>query len=187
MDFATHSELAGRHSFLAASKPAWVNYTEERFDEAVISDMAAQRGTQLHELAHDLVRLRVKLEDNGTTLSQYVNDAIGFRMSTEQILFYSYNAFVTTDAIAFRNSKLRVHDLKTGVNKTDHRQLEIYVAYFCLEYHINPAQIEIELRIYQNDDIEIWVPELETIVFIMDRIVTWDRRIETIREESARG
>ena len=50
-------------------------------------------------------------------------------------------------------------------------QLEIYAALFCLEYRIKPTDIEIELRIYQNDEVLVHNPSPEDIVQIMDKIV----------------
>ena len=50
-------------------------------------------------------------------------------------------------------------------------QLEIYAALFCLEYKVKPSDIEIELRIYQNDEILVHNPTAEDIVPIMDKIV----------------
>ena len=62
-------------------------------------------------------------------------------------------------------------------------QLEIYAALFCLEYKIKPADIDIELRIYQSDDIMIFNPTVEDIVPIMDKIITSDKIISKIKEE----
>jgi len=108
----------------------------------------------------------------------YVNDAIGFRMETEQVLRYSENCFGTADAISFRNLVLRIHDLKTGTNKCSMNQLMVYAAIFCLEYHVNPADIEIELRIYQNDSIDGYTPDTSEILHIMDRIQHFDSIID---------
>ena len=61
----------------------------------------------------------------------YVNDAIGFKMTPEQILYYSDNCFGTADAILFRNNFLRIHDLKTGkISGTHGAAFEIYAALF---------------------------------------------------------
>lgn len=54
-------------------------------------------------------------------------------------------------------------------------QLEIYAALFCLEYRIKPADIQIELRIYQNDEILVHQPTAEDIVPIMDKIIHCDK------------
>ena len=62
-------------------------------------------------------------------------------------------------------------------------QLEIYAALFCLEYKIKPADIDIELRIYQSDDIMIFTPTVEDIVPIMDKIITSDKIISKIKTE----
>lgn len=142
------------------------------------------RGTKMHELAGDLIKFGVKLDDNGKTMNSYVNDAIGFRMKSEQPLFYSMNCFGTADAIGFRDDLLRIHDLKTGLGKTSMRQLEVYSAMFCLEYLVRPSDISIELRIYQSDEIFTKIPELDDIVHIMDRIVTFDKRIDNLRKEA---
>jgi hypothetical protein len=114
----------------------------------------------------------------------YVNDAIGYRMTPEQPLYYSPNAFGTPDSIGFRRNMLRIHDLKTGVIEKDDRQLKVYAAYFCLEYKYRPEDINIELRMYQNDDVRITTPEPTDITYIMDKIKAFDKRIETIRMEA---
>jgi len=144
----------------------------------------AQQGTKLHNLAKTLIEHKQRLRNNTKTLNSYVNDAIGFRMTPEVLLFYSYNSFGTADAISFRNNKLRIHDLKTGTNKASFDQLLIYVALFCLEYEQKPHQIdEIILRIYQNDEIFQLIPDPDDVVHIMDRIVSADKMLTEIREE----
>lgn len=145
--------------------------------------MAAKRGTDLHELAHQAIRLGVKLPRNVKTLNMYVNDALGFRMSPEQPLYYSDNCFGTPDAIAFRRNFLRIHDLKTGITQTSERQLEVYAALFCLEYRVKPVEIQTELRIYQNDEVRIYDADPDTITHIMDKIVTFDKKITQLRME----
>jgi len=107
----------------------------------------------------------------------------GFRMTPEQILFYSYNAFGTADAICFRDGLLRIHDLKTGVTRVSMMQLEIYAALFCLEYDKKPIEIDIELRIYQDDNIVVNNPLPEDIGFILNKIVLFDKRITKLQEE----
>jgi hypothetical protein len=145
--------------------------------------MAARRGTALHQFAHDAIKLGVKLPKTPKTINLYVNDAIGYRMTPEVTLFYSDNAFGTSDTICFRRNKLRIHDLKTGLVQTSERQLEVYAALFCLEYKVNPADIEIELRIYQNDEVKIYDADPEVIQYIMDKIVDFDKRINSIKLE----
>jgi hypothetical protein len=184
MRFNQHSQLAGKHAFLSASKSSWVNYDDDKLDRVFLSTMAAQRGTDLHELANNLIRLGVKLPKTPTTMNLYVNDAIGFRMTPEQILFYSLNAFGCADAVSFRRNKLRIHDLKTGVMTTNERQLEVYAALFCLEYEQKPHDIEIELRIYQSNEVRIYEADPDTILHIMNKIIAFDRRINQIKEEA---
>ena len=185
MHFNTHSNLVGLHAFLGASKYHWINYNEEKLDRVFTASMAAQRGTELHALAHELIRLGVKLPGRGSkSLNMYVNDAIGFRMKPEQPLFYSDNCFGTPDAISFRGKLLRIHDLKTGVTPTSFTQLEVYAALFCLEYRYKPFEIDVEMRIYQNDEIRIEVADPDRIAHIMDKIITFDKRITAIRMEA---
>lgn len=185
MIFNTHYQIKDRHAFLSPSKYHWVNYEEDKFDRAYISALAAKRGTELHNFAHEAIRLGIKLPRNGSTLSLYVNDAIGFRMTSEQPLFYSDNAFGHADCISFRKNKLRIHDLKTGTIPASEKQLEVYAALFCLEYKMRPNEFEIELRIYQNNEIQVHEPEPDVIFHIMDRIITFDKRIEIIKAEAS--
>ena len=104
-------------------------------------------------------------------------------MTPEQILFYSDNCFGTADAIAFRGDLLRIHDLKTGAIPAHMEQLEVYAALFCLEYKVKPADIRMELRLYQSDDILVANPTVEDIAPIMDKIITFDRIINKIKEQ----
>jgi hypothetical protein len=100
-------------------------------------------------------------------------------------IYYSDNCFGTADCIAFRRGVLRIHDLKTGSLIASEHQLEAYAALFCLEYQIKPFEIEIELRIYQNDEVRIYEADPDLIFHIMDKIITFDRRINSIRQEVA--
>jgi Protein of unknown function (DUF2800) len=183
MRFNQHSDVAGYHAFLSASKHAWVNYTDEKLDRAYIANRAAARGTAMHDLARDLIRMGVNLPRNQKTINRYVNDGIGFRMEPEQVLYFSPNAFGTADTISFRKELLRISDLKTGITPTSMRQLEVYAALFCLEYRYKPNEITMELRIYQNDDVKLHIPDPVDILLIMEKIVAFDKRINTIREE----
>ena len=176
MNYNKHSNLEGQHAFLGASKYHWINYDEDKLMESYSSFMAAQKGTELHEFAAQCIRLRQKLPKSQKTLNMYVNDAIGYRMVPEQILYYSDNCFGTADAISSldqvaKTGFLRIHDYKSGVTPAKMEQLKIYAALFCLEYRIKPTDIEIELRIYQNDEVLVHNPSPEDIVQIMDKIV----------------
>lgn len=192
MQFNRHSELAGRHATISASKYHWIRYTNAKFIEWVHTQMQAARGTELHNLAANLIKMGYKLPRNGTTMSRYVNDCIGFRMRPEQVLFYSIHAFGTADAITLQEIDgkliLRISDLKTGVSKASFEQLMVYAAYFCLEYEMKPFELdEIILRIYQNDDVmeHDQVQLKESITFIMDRVVTLDSLMQKVMEELA--
>lgn len=181
MIFNQHSSLEGKHAFLSPSNYHWLGYTDEKMEARYIAAIAARRGTDLHNLAHEAIRLNIKLSKANQALSTYVNDAIGYKMVTEQMLYYSENCFGTADAISFRRSKLRIHDLKTGVTVTSMKQLEVYSALFCLEYGFSPYDIEIELRIYQRDSIRIEEPHPDTIDEIMQKIIEFDNQIEAIK------
>lgn len=183
MIFNEHLRFEGQHAFLGASKYHWVNYDESKIADSYLKFLAIQKGTELHEFAYQCIRLGQKLPKSQKTLNMYVNDAIGFKMRPEQILFYSENCFGTADAISFRNNLLRIHDYKSGATPAHIEQLEIYTALFCLEYKIKPSEIDIELRIYQNDEILYHNPTVEEIVPIMDKIVTFDKIISKIKSE----
>jgi len=62
------------------------------------------------------------------------------------------------------------------------KQLEVYAALFCLEYGFSPFDIEIELRIYQRDEIHVTEPISEAIAGIMETIIDFDQQIEKIKE-----
>jgi hypothetical protein len=182
MNFNSHSALAGKHAFLSPSNYHWINYTDQKLEARYFSSRAAQLGTDLHDFAHYAIKLGIKLPDNGSTLSLYVNDAIGYKMSVEQALYYSDNCFGHADTISFRNRFLRIHDLKNGISPTSEHQLEVYAALFCLEYELSPLDIEIELRIYQSDEARIFIPTPDAIFRIMDKIISFDRAIDLLKE-----
>lgn len=183
MNFNAHSDLDGQHAFLGASKYHWINYDSEKLVNVYLKFLAVQKGTELHDFARRCIELGIKLPRSKKTLNQYVNDAIGFRMTPEQILFYSYNAFGTADAISFRKSLLRIHDLKTGTTPVSMHQLEVYASLFCLEYDIRPTTINFELRIYQNNEIVVHEPDQEDIINIMSKIINFDKEIDKIKSE----
>lgn len=186
--FNHHPDQVGKHAFLSASKYSWTNYDEDKLEEVFRNSMEAQRGTDLHAYAAEAIRLRRKQPRTRDTVNMFINDVIGYRMASEQILFYSPNVFGTADAISFKNGLLRIFDLKTGVTKASFTQLLVYAALFCLEYDIKPAEVKFDLRIYQSN--EIFVLELENddivhdVINIMGKIVKFDRRINQIRMEA---
>ncbi len=183
MNFKQHSGLDGKHSFLSPSNWHWLNYDDERLASRYLSHDAAQRGTELHAFASTCIKLREKLMRSKCSLNAFVNDAIGFKMNSEQILYFSDFCFGTADAISFNKGLLRIHDLKTGESKGSMNQLAIYAAIFCLEYDQNPEDIRIELRIYQFDEIDILEPEPADIRTIMDKILYFDKQLTLLNAE----
>lgn len=180
MFFNKHTNLEGLHAPFGASKSSWLRYSDDKIIEVYNNLKAAEIGTRLHEWAKQTIDLGIKQSRSKKTIYSYVNDAIGFNMSTEVVLFYSENFFGTADAISFRNNFLRIHDLKTGRRPVHMEQLEIYAALFCLEYKIKPGDIRMELRIYQNDEILVHEPTAEDILPIMDKIVHVNKMLEKI-------
>lgn len=183
MDFRKHSELKDKHAFLGASKYHWINYDVKKLSDSYLKHLATLKGTELHEFAAKCIDLRINLPRTKNTLNMYVNDGIKYNMKAEQPLYYSDNCFGTADSISFRDDLLRIHDLKTGVSPTSMHQLEIYAALFCLEYHVDPEDIDIELRIYQKDDKAVYRPETEDIISIIDKIILFDRTIDELNLE----
>lgn len=184
MNWNKHYEFIGKHAFLSPSKHHWLGYDLDKLRSVYSSSLAQQRGIRLHELARALIEERVKLPKIKLAFNLFVNDAIGYRMSPEQILFYSYHCFGTADAISFRNRLLRIHDLKTGYGRVSMNQLEIYTALFCLEYEEKPTSIDVELRIYQSSGVIVHSPKPQNIKRIIEKIILFDRYINEFKEES---
>ena len=206
MQFNTHSNLKGQHAILGASNYHWLNYDDDKLFKRYLSSYSTVVGTALHELAeehisqglrltksdkkHVLFWLRYKgipsnvinvnrIYDN---LMAYVNDAIGYSMTPEVILYYSDNCFGTTDAIKFENNVLRIHDYKSGETPAHMEQLEIYASLFCLEYGYKPSDISIELRLYQGEEVLVHEPDPESISNIIEKIIYFDKKIEELKE-----
>ena len=182
MNFNKHSNLVGQHAFLGASKYHWLNYDAAKIAEAFRAAQAVQMGTRLHAYAAESIDIRQKLPKSHKTLNMYVNDAIGFNLKPEQVLYYSPNCFGPADAIDLRGNTLRIHDLKTGKIPAHMEQLMIYAALFCLEYNIKPHDIEMLLRIYQNDDVQELKPEANDISAIAKKIIEADKIVNELRE-----
>ena len=180
MKFHEYSSLEGMHAPFCPSQSSWLRYDDDKAVEVITNKKAAEMGTRLHQWAKDTIDLGLKQPRSKKTLYAYVNDAIGYKMDTEVVLFYSPRFFGTADAICFRNNFLRIHDLKTGKTPVHMEQLEIYAALFCLEYQVKPGEIDMELRIYQNNEIIIHNPTAEDILPIMDKIVHLDKLLESI-------
>jgi len=182
MNFNKHYAQEGQHAPFGASKSSWIRYDDDKLVTTYKSLKAAERGTRLHAFAAEAISLGITLKDNNRTINRYVNDAIGFRMKPEVVLFYSPHFFGTADAISFTRKTLRISDYKSG--KSGHvEQLEIYAALFCLEYKVKPADITIILKLYKEDQVETEEPEPEIITSIMDKIKRFDSILNKIDEE----
>ena len=203
MIFNDHSKLEGQHAFLGASSYHWLRWNDETLEDRFYGQYATSVGVGLHLLAKDLINNRIKLAKNDKKIIEvamarlnipkgaydsdkilldllpFVNDAIGFRMEPEVILFYSFYCFGTTDAIAYDGFTkiLRINDFKSGVTPAKMDQLMIYAALFCLEYKKNPFDLTIELRIYQNGEVLLLVAEPTEIEGIMNLIIAKDKTI----------
>ena len=177
MIFNQHPKLEGLHAPFSPSQSHWLRYSEEKAITYLRNKQAAEMGTRLHAFAKESIDLGLRQPRSKKTICTYINDAIGYRMSTEVVLYYSDRFFGTADAISFKNNFLRIHDLKTGVTKVDMEQLEVYAAIFCLEYKIKPEDIDIELRIYQNDEVLYHNPLPENIRSIMNTIVRLEKAL----------
>lgn len=183
MVFNRHSNLNGLHAPFSPSQSSWLRYDDAKALEVYANRKAAEMGTKLHKWAQDTINLGIKQPRSKKTIYAYVNDAIGFKMNTEVVLYYSDRIFGTADSISFRNNVLRIHDLKTGKTPASMDQLKTYAALFCLEYKVKPESIEIELRIYQNDEVLFYIPEAREIREIMDHIVHIDKLLEQAERE----
>lgn len=184
MIFNTHRNLQGLHAPFSPSQSSWLRYDDDKALDVYMNKKASEMGTKLHEWAKTTIDLGIKQPRSKKTIYAYVNDAIGFKMSTEVVLFYSERFFGTADAISFRDMFLRIHDLKTGKHKASMEQLLVYAALFCLEYKIKPGELKgCELRIYQNDEVVYFEPTAEDILPIMDKIVHLDKLLNRIDGE----
>ena len=183
MRFNQHVNLEGLHAPFSPSQSSWLRYSDTKALEVYANKKAAEMGTILHSWAKTTIDLGIRQPRSKKTIYAYVNDAIGFKMSTEVVLFYSERFFGTADAISFRNNTLRIHDLKTGKTPVHMEQLMIYAALFCLEYKVKPSDIDIELRIYQNDEVLYHNPTAEEIVPIMDKIIHLNKLLEKAEYE----
>lgn len=186
MIFNRHTNLEGLHASFSPSQSSWLRYDDDKLVDVFINKKASEKGTRLHEWAAETIRLGIKQPKSQKTLYSYVNDAIGFKMQPEVVLYYSDHFFGTADAISFRKGVLRIHDLKTGsVGKieTHIEQVRVYAALFCLEYKVKPGEIDMELRVYKNDQVLVDNPTAEDILPIMDKIVHMNKILEKIEDE----
>lgn len=203
-----HDKLAGKHSVLSPSAISWLYYDEpQKLIDRYVSAHATEVGTILHEYAEKHIRygIRLKKSDasdiifylkdhgipNGTydidrilpNIIEYVNDAIGFRMEPEVILYYSDNCFGTADAISFFKNTLRIHDYKSGVSTPHIEQLRIYAALAVIEYGLDLKDINIELSIYHADGKISETSEKEEIQKVIDKIIESDFLLKEYKGE----
>lgn len=170
-----HSELVGVHAPFGASQHSWVRYDDDKFIEVYKNKKAAPMGTRLHAFAAEAIALRRKQADLDS-VGLFINDAVDLKMRPEQPLWYSPRFGGTADAISYRRGVLRIFDLKTGKNEASIEQLEIYAAFFCLEYKIQPKNIKsIILRLYQFDTITEEIADRDKIHELMANIAHKDR------------
>ena len=213
MIWNNHKELEGKHAWMGASNYHWTSYDDVTFEARYYSQFSTAIGTAIHELAHDCIVSKTKLNKHDVhlidmtlykayipryaydpcaildNLIPFVNDAIGFHMSSEIILYYNAYCFGTCDAIGYyeRDKILRIHDYKNGINQASMKQLYIYAALFCLEYNVNPRSLNlIECRIYQNLDIEIDRPTGDVIQEYIDKIKNRTEMIKMFLEREGR-
>lgn len=196
-----HSKLRNTHAFCGASNYSWRNYDLEKLEQRKINSYAAPIGTALHEYAASSIRDKFKINKSDKhsvlrylvvdkkipskaididflfpNLMNYVNDAIGFRMDPEIVLYFSPNCYGTADAISWENGILQISDLKTGVAPANFMQLENYAAFFALDYHIKPTQIkQIIFRIYQAGEVIVAEPPSDVIKPICDQLIEFNR------------
>lgn len=182
MRFNAHSEYTGKHAFLSPSSSAWLRYDAQKLEARFYSWQASRRGTDLHALAHEAIRLGIQLHPENQSLATYVEHALEFGMACEVLLYYSDNCFGSADTASFRDGILRIHDLKTGISPTKMEQLKVYAALFCLEYGMSPHAIMIELRIYQSEEFVFDHPDADEIASIMATIVQQDHYLESMKE-----
>lgn len=201
-----HSKLAGTHAFLSASQSSWRNKNAEELIDAKKNSFSQQIGTLLHAYAADCIKYKEKLrksDERGVkfdlmrkgipeyaidmhriypTFMSYVNDAVGYGLNPEMVLYYSNECYGTADAIDMDGKLLRIHDLKTGVKPAKMDQLMVYAGLFFLEYGVNPGAIQTELRIYQMDEVLVYEPDVDELREVMDDIVEKDRIIKAMNE-----
>lgn len=182
MPWHDHHALNGKHAELSPSSYHWLNYDEQKLVQVHDNLLAKKRGTKLHDFADKAISMGIKLRGRNT-LALHVNDALGYRMKSEQPLYYSDYCFGTADAISFDGKTLRIHDLKTGDTPAHMEQLRIYAALFCLEYDISPSDIAIELRIYQFDKAFIEKPDPAEIDRICEIIIAYSDLLSQVDYE----
>lgn len=186
MDWKTYSHLSKQHAFLSPSRYHWINYDNEKLIETFRNQKRAALGTRMHALAAELISLARRQPQTAEAFNAFVNDAIGFSMTPEVLLYYSPRCYGTTDAISYHNGVLRIHDLKTGATPVPPgatKQLLLYAALFCFDYKLDPMNlVNIHLRIYQNEEVIEYDPEPQDLLRISRRIIEADKILQEAEE-----
>ena len=173
-----------RHAFLSPSSYHWLKYDAEKLITKYANHKAAAMGTKIHSFAETCIQMNQRLPMNSKTLNMFVNDSIGYRMDPEVMLFYSDNCFGTADAVSFSSGRLRIFDLKTGVTPASPNQILVYAALFCLEYGERPSELELDLRIYQLDEVfKLKIPH-EDITKAMAVIIAHNKLLMSLQEDA---
>ena len=177
-------KFVGAHAFLSPSQYHWIRYDDDKLLNTYVNYNAKEMGTRLHAFAAEAIDLGIRLKGR-STIAMFVNDAIGFHMYPEILLFYSEYFFGTTDAISFddKTNMLRIHDLKTGSTPAHMEQLRVYMALFCLKYNKKPRDINAELRIYQSNMVDMETPDPNEIEDIMNTGVRFSRLLDKAKED----
>ena len=184
------------HAFCSASKYSWRNWDVDKLLQMKAASYAAAIGTAVHEYAEGNIAKKIRIQKGDKhgvlrhlvvekkiperainidyifpTLMMYVNDCIGYRLDPEVYLEFSDDFSGTADALQYENRVLQVSDLKTGVRPASFEQLENYASLFCLEYKVNPKDIQkIIFRIYQAGEIQVAEPDPSVIMDVMERM-----------------
>ena len=209
MNWNEHKALEGTHAFLGASQFRWINWDDETLTKRFMSHFSTDIGTIIHALASECIKRKIRLSEYDINLIEmelaknniprtaydpkaillnlipFVNDSIDWLMDSEILLFYSYYAYGTADAIGYdeKEKVLRINDYKSGSIEAHIEQLKLYAAYFCLEYHKDPAKMKrIELRIYQNYQVIecVLTPETQDISKFMTIVQEQSRKTEIL-------
>jgi hypothetical protein len=140
------------------------------------TDSVSKDGQRILQCLKQTIKAQPELLEN---IRLYVNDAIGFKMYTEVVLYFTDEFYGTSDAVIFndKDKLLRIHDLKTGSSVVHIEQLLGYAALFCLEQRIDPLTIDYELRIYQGNDILVATPSGEDVKPFVDQYIAFDKAI----------
>lgn len=186
MIWKNYSHLKNTHAFLSPSRYAWLNYSEGKLAQTYKNHKKISLGSKYHDLASKLINLAVRLPNTAASFNSFVNDAIGYKMDSEVLLYYSANCYGTADAISFTEGRLRIHDLKTGTSSVaSMNQLLIYAALFVLDYGVSTRELKgAELRIYQNSEVTEFFPSPKDVFDVAGIIVQSDKIISKIDEKT---